>query len=594
MSQRSRPLPRLQELWCGGVSVHHGVPLLRHADPEARAQARSRRCAQGAQACSARARSCRACVPARSPVFVPTGARGPSGCSCSCRCSSRSRIKSHPEWLTDLTYGAGFDEPWRAFTATLAYTADRLRGDHRRARSRCSAGCSSAATAGGRRCSSSWSTGVGGAYVAVEVFDESIVRGANGAALGLLAAWTMRDVLGRRHGREDDSDLLGVLAIAAVLVLMPLAATEASGIAGIVGGVAGLLLGLVLARLRERSEAGRPLRHPDHPTWSVAARASRRAGSRLGGPGCCSPARSPRARTGSSAPARTGRATPTMSVPSLGLIARMISRKISSPSGMPTTIAIAPSAAPPALTTPSTPRGVRPIALKIAKSRARSRRDEQQRGEQVHEADGDEQERSSRAGSGARRRVRRLTSSSVTSAAVLVARFEALRGGAGVGAGRRSCAITAVASTGSGSVAAGKISTRPSSSGSTWRPTSVSVTGSPATRTVTRVADLHAAACRRGRGRRSPRRGGRTCGRRGRRRGSARSRRRPRGRAAPAARAGDLEAGDRGGAWRRPGRAGRRRARPAPRAARPTASRAGRGRRSRGGRWPRRRARRRA
>ena len=46
---------------------------------------------------------------------------------------------------------------------------------------------------------------------------------------------------------------------------------------------------------------------------------------------------------------------------------------MTSPSGMPTRIAIAPSAAPPALTTPSTPRGVRPTALKIAKSRARSR-----------------------------------------------------------------------------------------------------------------------------------------------------------------------------------------------------------------------------
>ena len=92
--------------------------------------------------------------------------------------------------------------------------------------------------------------GVGGAYVAAEVFDESIVRGANGAALGMLAAWTMRDVLGRRHGREDDSDLLGVLAIAAVLVLLPLATTEASGIAGIVGGVAGILLGSVRADAR--------------------------------------------------------------------------------------------------------------------------------------------------------------------------------------------------------------------------------------------------------------------------------------------------------------------------------------------------------
>ena len=82
--------------------------------------------------------------------------------------------------------------------------------------------------------------------------NEGIARGANGGALGLLAAWAMRDVLGRRRGREDDSDLLGVLAIAAVLVLMPLATTEASGIAGIVGGVAGLVLGLLLARLPER------------------------------------------------------------------------------------------------------------------------------------------------------------------------------------------------------------------------------------------------------------------------------------------------------------------------------------------------------
>ena len=32
-------------------------------------------------------------------------------------------VKTHPEWLTDLTYGAGFDEPWRAFTGTLVYTA---------------------------------------------------------------------------------------------------------------------------------------------------------------------------------------------------------------------------------------------------------------------------------------------------------------------------------------------------------------------------------------------------------------------------------------------------------------------------------------
>jgi membrane associated rhomboid family serine protease len=94
--------------------------------------------------------------------------------------------------------------------------------------------------------------GAGGAYVDVAVAGDDIVLGANGAALGLLAAWTMRDLLGRRAGRQDESDLLGVLAIAAVLVLLPLASDDAGGVAGLVGGAIGVVLGLLLARLPER------------------------------------------------------------------------------------------------------------------------------------------------------------------------------------------------------------------------------------------------------------------------------------------------------------------------------------------------------
>ena len=62
----------------------------------------------------------------------------------------------------------------------------------------------------------------------------------------------MRDLLGRRRGIEDDSDLLGVLAIASLLVLLPLATEDAHALAGLGGGLAGLVMGLGLARMRER------------------------------------------------------------------------------------------------------------------------------------------------------------------------------------------------------------------------------------------------------------------------------------------------------------------------------------------------------
>jgi membrane associated rhomboid family serine protease len=76
--------------------------------------------------------------------------------------------------------------------------------------------------------------------------------GANSSALALLAAWSMRDILARRRGEEDDADLLGVLAIAVVLVLLPVASVEPHSLAGLGGGVVGILLGLFLARLPQR------------------------------------------------------------------------------------------------------------------------------------------------------------------------------------------------------------------------------------------------------------------------------------------------------------------------------------------------------
>jgi membrane associated rhomboid family serine protease len=86
----------------------------------------------------------------------------------------------------------------------------------------------------------------------VATTEEGVAMGGNAGALALLAAWAMRDVLARRRGEEDDADLLGTLAVAVLLVLLPLATRDASALAGLGGGVVGILLGLGLARLRER------------------------------------------------------------------------------------------------------------------------------------------------------------------------------------------------------------------------------------------------------------------------------------------------------------------------------------------------------
>jgi len=94
--------------------------------------------------------------------------------------------------------------------------------------------------------------GVAGSAAVLALAPHDAAVGGNSAALALLAAWSMRDILARRRGEEDDADLLGVLAIAVVLVLLPLASDLPNSLAGLTGGVVGILLGLLLARLPQR------------------------------------------------------------------------------------------------------------------------------------------------------------------------------------------------------------------------------------------------------------------------------------------------------------------------------------------------------
>ena len=297
---------------------------------------------------------------------------------------SRSGSSRTLRRLTDFTYGAGFDEPWRAFTDALRRTA-------------------SPAT---RRSP--------GRDRAVRLAAREAPR-LVGAAAGLPGLRRGRRVRRRRglrrgHRRAAPTARRWACSPPGRCATCSAAATGArttatcwacwrsppswccsrwrpprrAGIAGIVGGVIGILLGLVFARLREQLTPSTRRRHSARSDLR-RARACRRAPARR------PPARSRPARTGTINASANGPGMPTMSVPSLGLIAVITARKITIPSGMPTTIAISASAAPPDVTTPSTPRGVSPTAFRIAEVACPLTGHEQQGRQQVHEPDGDQQ-----------------------------------------------------------------------------------------------------------------------------------------------------------------------------------------------------------
>jgi membrane associated rhomboid family serine protease len=94
--------------------------------------------------------------------------------------------------------------------------------------------------------------GVGGLAATAAVYPDPIALGANGAALALVCAWAIPDLLDLRRGEDVEGDLLGAGAIAAAIALMPLAVPEASWMSDIVGVLAGFGIGLPLARLSTR------------------------------------------------------------------------------------------------------------------------------------------------------------------------------------------------------------------------------------------------------------------------------------------------------------------------------------------------------
>ena len=92
--------------------------------------------------------------------------------------------------------------------------------------------------------------GVGGTAATAAVYSFPTALGGNGAALALIVAWAIPDLIALRRREEIDGDLLGTALIAVVVALMPLVVTGAaspSWVSDGVGVLGGLAIGLPLA-----------------------------------------------------------------------------------------------------------------------------------------------------------------------------------------------------------------------------------------------------------------------------------------------------------------------------------------------------------
>jgi len=94
--------------------------------------------------------------------------------------------------------------------------------------------------------------GVGGMAATAAAYSFPIAFGGNGAALALLVAWAIPDLLDLRSRREIEGDLLGTAVIGVAVALMPLAVSHVSWVADGVGVLSGVVIGSLLARVGER------------------------------------------------------------------------------------------------------------------------------------------------------------------------------------------------------------------------------------------------------------------------------------------------------------------------------------------------------
>jgi hypothetical protein len=88
---------------------------------------------------------------------------------------------------------------------------------------------------------------VGGTAATAAVYGAPTVWGGNGAALALLCAWAVPDLISLRRGEEIDGDLLGTAVIGIVVAVMPAVVPGASWISDAVGVAGGFAVGVPVA-----------------------------------------------------------------------------------------------------------------------------------------------------------------------------------------------------------------------------------------------------------------------------------------------------------------------------------------------------------
>ena len=202
----ARPVRRVQEVRGGGQPVHHRVPVLRHPAAQAGAEDRARRHgvragarAQAAPAAAATpARGSAACAPARSPASAASAwpVRGPRSCWRRSRSSAALRSRSSTV-STSAVVGPVDGEWWRLAVSPFVYgdvwyQLAAVAGDRRL---RLAAGAPPRPAGRPRSCSR-WAARAAPRW-RVGGRSSPLALGGNGAALALLCAWAVPDVIRR-------------------------------------------------------------------------------------------------------------------------------------------------------------------------------------------------------------------------------------------------------------------------------------------------------------------------------------------------------------------------------------------------------------